>query len=198
MSQRHPIPSIEPYRAGQPSHRSRALDDEGRLARYLHPGQILIATEPTAVTTILGSCVSVCLYDAKRRVGGINHFVLPNFVGRGPTSARFGNVAVQSLVDGMLEADCSRYDLKAMLFGGSHLLRALEGSSEKSATAELGARNAEVARSMLQSARITVVGEDVGGRLGRKLVFFTDDGSFRIKTLQGSTRLPPGAPDRRP
>jgi chemotaxis protein CheD len=187
MSQRPGIPSVERY-AGQPSNRSRTLDEQGRLSRYLHPGQILIATQPTAITTILGSCISVCLFDPKRQVGGINHFVLPNFAGRGPTSARFGNVAVENLVDGMLEAGCSRYDLRAMLFGGSHLLRGPEGTVERSAAAELGARNAEVARNMLQSARITIVSEDIGGRLGRKLVFYSDDGSYRVKTLESSLK----------
>jgi chemotaxis protein CheD len=186
MSRRPAIPSVERYRVGSTSSRNRAFDDAGRLSRYLHPGQVLIATEPTAITTILGSCVSVCLYDPKRRVGGINHFVLPNFAGRGPSSARFGNVAIETLVDGMLDAGCSRYDLRAMLFGGSHLLRGAEGPTERSMSAELGTRNAEVARSMLASARITILGEDVGGRLGRKLVFFTDDGSFRVKPLDGS------------
>ena len=197
MSRRPEIPSVERWRAGQPSNRSRTVDESGRVARYLHPGQVLIATEPSAVTTILGSCISVCLFDPKRGIGGINHFVLPNFAGRGPTSARFGNVAVENLVDGMLETGCSRYDLRAMLFGGSHLLRGFEGPSEKSSTAELGARNAEVARSMLESARIAIVGEDVGGRHGRKLVFFTDDGSFRVKPLQGphgSEQHPRAAP----
>lgn len=166
----------------------RAGGDVARQTRYLHPGQLVIAEEPTAITTILGSCVSVCLFDGRRRVGGVNHFLLPNWVGHGPSSTRFGNVAVERLIERMLAAGCASFDLEARLFGGSHLLPG--AGTEPSLGAGLGARNVEVARTLLQSARIAIVSEDVGGRLGRKLTFFSDDGSCRVKTLQQSQPAP--------
>jgi chemotaxis protein CheD len=180
---RHPL-----ERATRPVGAGRELQ---RRAFYLHPGQLLVAREPTAVTTILGSCVSVCLFDPRRAVGGANHFMLPNWAGHGRASARFGNVAIQSLVEGLLAAGCARSSLKARLFGGSHLLPGPVAGRESSSMSGLGARNVEIARDLLRADRIEILSEDVGGRRGRKLTFFTEDGSFQLKTLQGS----PGAPD---
>jgi chemotaxis protein CheD len=186
VSGRPGIPSLDRYRIPRPAAAERAPSGAARRARYLHPGQILVATEPTVFTTILGSCVSVCLYDGHRRVGGINHFMLPNWAGRGRASARFGNIAVESLIERMLAAGCSALDLEARMFGGSHLLRGSDDAAEPSLTSALGARNVEVARALLQAARIEILAEDVGGRFGRKLTFRSDDGSVQVKALQSS------------
>ena len=62
---------------------------------YLHPGQIFVSAESYAVTTILGSCVSACLWDPLTKIGGINHFLLPVEVGAAHASGRFGNLAVR-------------------------------------------------------------------------------------------------------
>jgi chemotaxis protein CheD len=185
MSGRPGIPPAGHHRLGRKPAIVQATREVERRSLYLHPGQVLVTGEPAAITTILGSCVSVCLFDARRRVGGANHFMLPNWAGHGRASTRFGNVAVQSLVESMLAAGCSSLDLKARLFGGSHLLPGPADGREPSAIAGLGARNVETARSLLYEARIEILSEDVGGRRGRKLTFFSDDGSFRVKTLQG-------------
>jgi chemotaxis protein CheD len=181
--------SREGYRVDRPARAATDHDATVRRSHYLHPGQVFVAVEPTVITTILGSCVSVCLHDPRRRIGGVNHFLLPNWAGHGRASARFGNVAVESLVDAMLAAGCSRLDLKARLFGGSHLLPGPADPGAPSFGAVLGARNVEIARSALQAARIEILHEDVGGRAGRKLTFVSDDGTFRVKTLQSSGRV---------
>jgi chemotaxis protein CheD len=155
-----------------------------RQAYYLHPGQLLVTRVPTAVTTILGSCVSVCLFDRAKAIGGINHFMLPNWVGRGRASARFGNLAVDSLIEGMCHEGSALRDLKAKIFGGSHLFGTGVEVKADSLSAALGLRNIEVARAMLEALRIEILGEDVGGRLGRKLIFHTDDGSIQVKELR--------------
>lgn len=145
---------------------------------YLLPGQLFASSEPSAVTTILGSCVAVCLWDRTQRIGGINHFLLPFSVGNGLASPRFGNVAVQSLIEKLLTLGSQRQRLEAKLFGGACVLGAfLERENH------LGTKNVEAARKLLEAQKIAVVGEDVGGRQGRKLIFHTDEGTTLVKLL---------------
>ena len=70
-----------------------------RATAYLHPGQLFVSANSYAVTTILGSCVAVCLWDPVTQIGGINHFLLPTFSGEGIASPRFGNFAIKELLD---------------------------------------------------------------------------------------------------
>jgi chemotaxis protein CheD len=147
---------------------------------YLHPGQMIVSSSPCSISTILGSCVAVCLYDEERGVGGMNHFLLPHFAGRGPVSARFGNVATEDLVNRLLSAGARREALRAKVFGGANVLESLRG-----AAASLGHSNVEVARRVLREQDIAVVAEDVVGNRGRKLIFRTDDGSALVRFLTG-------------
>jgi len=132
------------------------------------------------LTTLLGSCVSVCLYDEVARVGGVNHFLLPSGALDEASSPRFAVGAVDSLVARMLQLGCSRARLSAKVFGGSCVLRAYR---EAPGEAHLGQRNVEAARVALARHEIGVVAEDVGGYHGRKLVYCTDDGAAFVKEL---------------
>lgn len=145
---------------------------------YLHAGQLFASAESTAVTTILGSCVAVCLWDPRRQVGGINHFLLPHWVGNGLASPRFGNVAVGSLIELLLDLGSRRQDLRAKLFGGASVLSASGRDG-----AHLGKKNVEIARKLLGQEGIPVVAEDVEGRRGRKLIFHTEHGTAWVRPL---------------
>lgn len=148
------------------------------LKFYLHPGQLFACTKNYAVTTILGSCVSVCLWDPLTKIGGINHFLLPYDVGDGQAPSRFGNLAVQELIDQVLALGAAQVRLQAKLFGGACVLDAFRGRAK-----HLGMKNVEVARELLQCANIPILGEAVGGDRGRKLIFHTDSGSAWVKSL---------------
>jgi chemotaxis protein CheD len=145
---------------------------------YLHPGQFHVSSEPTAVTTILGSCVAVCLCDPVLRVGGINHYLLPHWAGGVAASLRYGNVAVQCLIESLYTLGCVKERLVAKLFGGACVIASFEEGEN-----HLGIKNVEVARRLLGEAGIRIVGEEVGGRHGRKLIFQTDDGVAWMKSL---------------
>jgi chemotaxis protein CheD len=149
-------------------------------AVYLHPGQLFATAEPHAVTTILGSCVAVCLWDAQLGVGGMNHFLLPHFAGSRSTSARFGSVALELLLQKLVGLGARQAALRAKVFGGACVLEALRGSHP------LGDANVDVARRFLRRVEVPIVAEDVGGDQGRKLVFQTDDGSVVVRMLRGS------------
>jgi chemotaxis protein CheD len=145
---------------------------------YLHPGQWFATNEPVEVTTILGSCVAVCLWDTRSQVAGINHYMLPYWSSSDQASPRFGNVAVEQLIKRVLALGAKRERLKAKLFGGACVLEAFTKIN-----GDLGAKNVEVARHLLYQNGIPIIAEDVGGDFGRKLIFSTLGGAVRIKTI---------------
>ena len=143
---------------------------------YLAPGRLYASGEDAQVTTILGSCVAVCIWDAQAQVGGINHFLLPS---GGPASPRFGDSAVALLIGRLLELGAHRGRLSAKVFGGACVLEAFRADEWS-----LGARNVEMAREQLAAAGIPVVGEDVGGDRGRKLVFHVRTGAAWVRSIE--------------
>jgi len=141
-----------------------------RLAQYIQPGHVHVARTPTQLTTILGSCVSVCLWDAGEGIGGMNHFMLPQATGGSVKSPRFGNFAMQDLFDKVQMAGARRAHLQARVFGGACMFEQMRSS------AHLGQKNIELALDFLSHRGIDVVETNVGGDHGRKLRFFTDTG----------------------
>jgi len=159
--------------------RLRVAPNSGaRTKVYLHPGQIFIATHPSAITTILGSCVSLCLWDPVLKIGGINHYLLPFWVGDDIASPRFGPVAIETLIEKVLSMGARKNRLRAKLFGGACVIEAFRERKD-----HVGVVNARLAENMLHMQGIPVVERDLAGRRGRKLVFNTDDGTSWIKYL---------------
>ena len=169
-------PSSKPLSDRVPSSPPSQVNE--RATAYLHPGQLFVSAHSYAVTTILGSCVAVGLWDPVNRIGGINHFLLPTFSGLGIASPRFGNIAIKELLDQLAELGSQRHNLLAKLFGGACVLEAFSRPQN-----HLGMKNIEVARELLESESIPLVGHDVGGQRGRKLIFHTDDGAAWVKVL---------------
>jgi len=149
-----------------------------RAAVYLHPGQVFVSPQPAEVTTILGSCVAVCVFDPVLRVGGTNHYLLPHWVGNGTSSPRFGNVAVRCLIEKMLALGVQKQNLQAKVFGGACVIDAFHGRGD-----HLGTKNAELALKALRQEGIPVVADDVGGRRGRKVIFHTDTGVALVRLI---------------
>jgi len=148
---------------------------------YVPPGGFSIARTPTAISTILGSCVSVCLWDPEAQVGGLNHFLLPHWAEGGGGSWRYGNAAIEGLIDAVVASGAREANLHAKVFGGARVLAAFAGGN--GSVGHLGGRNVEVAVQTLRRRAIPIVAEAVGGERGRKLIFHTDDGSAWIKLL---------------
>jgi len=144
---------------------------------YLHPGHLYVSEKPVDITTVVGSCVSVCLWDRATKVAGMNHFVLPTVMG-GVASPKHGEFAMHALVERLLKMGASPRTLRARLFGGSCVIEAFRGAGT-----DLGSKNVAVAKRVLAGHRIPILQEDVGGSSGRKLIFHTEDGSVEVKTL---------------
>jgi chemotaxis protein CheD len=158
----------------RPEHAPASRGSDARF--FLHAGQLFATGEPTEIVTILGSCVSVCLFDAARGVGGANHFMLPGQASI--PSPRYAKDATDLLLAQLFALGARRSRVEAKLFGGSSMLKLGTESN-----GDLGARNIEAARLKLAEERIPVVSEDVGGIRGRKLVFSTADGSVLVKQV---------------
>ena len=161
----------------RPSH--AAQDAPARETVYLHPGHVVVRDTPAAVTTILGSCVTVLLYDERRCVGGVNHFLLPHWAGTGVENARFGAAAMRQLISGVRALGGRTPDLRAKVFGGACVLEAFGRADGE----HLGTRNVRVALEALRAEGIPVLAEDTGGRRGRRLLLTTDDGAALVRLI---------------
>jgi len=147
------------------------VPEPGREKRHLQPGQLFVAPRPTVITTILGSCVAVCLWDPFKGIGGMNHFMLPLNAGGSVTSPRFGNVAMEQLVTKLRDAGARLPNLRARVFGGACMFKAMQSPDH------LGAKNSALAIEDLAKRGIEIVQVEVGGTRGRKLAFHSDTGA---------------------
>jgi chemotaxis protein CheD len=147
-------------------------------AIYVHPGQVCVNNDSSTLTTILGSCVAICLHDFKMRVGGLNHFLLPDAGAADAASGRYARGATAQLVTEMLARGASMDRLAAQIVGGASVLAAFSQKAE-----HLGYKNVTAARDVLAGYGIPVVGTDVGGVRGRKLIFSTRDGATLVQLI---------------
>lgn len=143
-------------------------------------GEHLVAADPdVVVTTILGSCVAVCLHDPERRIGGMNHFLLPQPVGGSLLGVadpqRYGIHAMEVLINGLMARGAERSRLKAHCYGGAQVVAGL---------GDIGAENSAFARQFLATEGIAVTYEDLGGRLARRVEFMPYLGRSRCSTVR--------------
>ncbi len=149
---------------------------------YLGPGQLFASAESAEASMIVGSCVTVCLWEPRLRAGGANHFLLPLWVGNGLSSPRYGNVAVERLIRELQCLGCRTQDLQAKLFGGAAVIEAFRDRPDHLGF-DLGFKNVELARRLLREHGIPVVAEDVGGHRGRKVTFDTQSGVASVRLI---------------
>jgi chemotaxis protein CheD len=148
---------------------------------YLYPSNLFAHRTPHLVHTILGSCVAVCLWDPARGIGGINHYMLPLWNGQGLATPRYGNIAIEHLIDEMSRLGCHADRLEAKIFGGARVLNQTE---DRAGLTKIGDRNIDIATTVLHEHSIPIVAQCVGGHLGFKLRFKTDTGEVLLKRVQ--------------
>ena len=132
---------------------------------FMKPGYILVPDRPTAIATVLGSCVSVCIYDGLLQAGGMNHFQLPSSQQAGRSTARYGDAATLKLIRLMVENGSKVRNMEAQIFGGAY--------NAEISSWNVGFENIHIAKKILGVKGIPVVSEDVGGNKGRKIIFNT-------------------------
>lgn len=149
---------------------------------YLYPAALFASSKPHRVMTILGSCVSVCLWDTVLGIGGINHYMLPLWNGNGLASPKYGNIAIDKLIERMLALGCKKVNLRAKVFGGGEVI---EGNLSNF---RIGERNVEIALEILKDHKIPIVAQSIGGKYGRKLLFVTSTGEVFQKIIDSKQK----------
>lgn len=144
-------------------------------------GAMAVSREPAMITTVLGSCVSVCLFAPQARIGGVIHYALPD-LSHAPSTQRdpfhFGVSAIASLVEEVSRLTGELHPrLEAKLVGGASVV------SQITSIPEIGVLNLEVAKRELAERKIPILGERSGGKVGYKLHYYTDSGRLRVALL---------------
>ncbi len=146
---------------------------------YLYPSALFAENERCFVDTILGSCVAVCLFDKVKNIGGINHYMLPLWNGSGLASPKFGNIATEKLIEKMLKNGATKDNIVAKVFGGAN---------QMDSTMNIGQRNVDIAKEVLNQYNIKIIAENTGGTVGRKLRYDTATGQVMMKFLNKSEK----------
>lgn len=151
----------------------------GTNAVKILPGEYHATDDDTIITTVLGSCVSVCLYDTVNGIGGMNHFMLPGDMdgpGRsGNGSARYGTNAMKLLIEHVIQLGAVRACLEAKIFGAG---RVMDGMSD------VGRQNADFAMRYLNEQKIRISAVDVGDTCPRKIFFSPATGQVFVKRIE--------------
>ena len=134
-------------------------------------GDYYVTKDPNIiVTTVLGSCVSVCLFDARAGVGGMNHFLLATQGGANSSDLKYGVNAMELLINKVLRAGAQKEDLQAKLFGGAKITEHAR---------DIGASNAKFARDFLDQESIACVSHSLGGTQARRVRFWPTTGAAK-------------------
>jgi len=152
-------------------------------AAKLLPGEYYVTTAGEMIVTVLGSCVSACVRDIRLGVGGMNHFMLPLDASGGNSAwgaavsaaTRYGNVAMERLINDILKLGGRRDSLEFKLVGGGKVMRTM--------SLDIGARNISFVRKYVAEEGFAVAGEDLGDIYPRKVCYFPDSGRIRVKKL---------------
>jgi len=148
------------------------------------PGEFYVTTNEEMIVTVLGSCVSACIRDTIFGIGGMNHFMLPTTDGRRPgdpgskwasEATRYGNFAMEALINEILKNGGRRENLEVKLFGGGRVL---------DHTTNVGAMNIDFVREFIHTESLSLVAEDLGDIYPRKVHYFPQTGKVRMKKLR--------------
>lgn len=149
------------------------------------PGEFYVTKQDEAISTVLGSCISACIWDEVLGIGGMNHFMLPikgddhghsGWQNNNSYTCRYGLWAMEYLINEILKYGGNRNNLRVKLFGGGRVLQNM--------TSDVGRQNIEFAQEYILNENLAIIGSDVGGPWPRKVLFFPGTGKALVKKLQ--------------
>lgn len=174
-----PSARVPPARTPPPgSYYDPALDTH---VLKLLPAEWRVSSDEVALATVLGSCVAACIFDGTSKVGGMNHFMLPD-AAPGDGSARYGAHAMELLINGLLKDGASRARLQAKVFGGGNVLPGMTLDP-------IGTRNGNFVLDYLAAERIPIIAQDLFGVQPRKVCFFVRSGRTLVKRLPAAGEI---------
>jgi len=155
-----------------------------RWSAKILPGEYFVTCSDEAITTVLGSCIAACIRDPVVRIGGMNHFMLPEDSSEGKSSwsegagglaTRYGSYAMESLINELMKLGARRDRLEVKLFGGGKIL---------SSMTDVGKKNIIFARAYLKLEGFKIAAEDVGDVYPRRVLYFPTTGVVMLKRLR--------------
>ena len=148
------------------------------LPKYmLYPADIFVGKSPCKVSTVLGSCISVCFHDPVLKQGAINHFILPQWNGHDLATMKYGNLSIIRILEELLLLGSKYENIVANVFGGAEIL------VETPSSFHIGKRNTKIAFEILTEFKIPVLISDVGGKKGRRISFNTLTGEVEYECI---------------
>jgi chemotaxis protein CheD len=157
---------------------------QGCMTVKVLPGEFYVSNQEEMLSTVLGSCVSACIHDVRRGIGGMNHFMLPEPIGERDSwsstvgrAARYGSDAMEQLINAILKAGGQRADLRVKVFGGGRVLARMS---------DVGQRNIDFVRRYIAAENLAVVASDLGDVFPRQVQFFPHSGRARVRLLRRS------------
>ena len=136
------------------------------------------AVENQVIATILGSCVAACIRDPRAKIGGMNHFLLPgedNSESKISDSARYGQFAMESLINGIIKMGGRKDRFEIKVFGGGNVINN---------SAMIGSKNARFVLDFLQKEGLRVISQDLEGTFPRKVLYYPTTGKVMVRKLQ--------------
>jgi len=152
---------------------------------FLRPGFIFLSRTPIIISSVLGSAVAVALWDERSCFGGLAHYLYPLAVRRQEATAQYGDAAILHLSRMFKQEGSAMADIKAQIFGGA--------ANEDSGCKKVADNNITAAHRVLQRLSIKIISEDVGGDMGRKLVYNSSSNEavvYKVKKLRGGDWYP--------
>ena len=153
----------------------------------IDPGEYYVSNEEVVITTLLGSCVSACLYDPYNKIAGMNHFLLSSkrYARNMPVcvteAGRYGIHSMELLINEMWKRGAQRGNLKAKAFGGGSVLKPVDAFT--SSIFAVGEVNVRFIREFLQNENIPLVSSELGGKVGRVINFYSEDFSVYVRKM---------------
>lgn len=140
---------------------------------FLKPGYIYVTKIPTVISTILGSCIGICMYDSIKKYGGMNHYLFPGSGKITEANAKYGTVSIYALIKTFLDMGSNKKDLCASVIGGAHLKNIKDSIM-------IAEENIKIYKKILNYYSIKIIKETVRGTFGRKIDFFTEINEIKI------------------
>lgn len=177
--------SVQPPASAGFEHVNRYWDSVHNVwAAKILPGEFYVSTHGEMVVTVLGSCIAACIRDKVRGIGGMNHFMLPaqgefssDIWGSNPSThaSRYGNWAMEYLINEILKRGGKRENLEVKLFGGGQMIASMT---------DIGQRNILFAYNYLANEGLKVTAADVGDIFARKILYFPDTGCVKVRRIK--------------
>ena len=164
-----------PRRAGEASFFFYDAHFRNEAVKIL-PGEYFVHDEDILIMTTLGSCIAACLWDRQQRIGGMNHFMLPDGASTGSDAGRYGSYAMELLINELIKRGATRSTMEAKVFGGGAVISGMNSIN-------VGERNTKFVLDYLATERIAVVSKDVMDVYPRKVCFLPHSGKAMVKRL---------------